>query len=116
MVRAVLLDLDDTVFDHRHSSRSALQAVYRRHAAAAGMPFEQFAREHARILEQFHHEVLFGRIALDDARVERFRRLLDVAGVVADIEIARTAASMYREEYQAARRAVAGAAALLAAL
>ena len=116
MVRAVLLDLDDTVFDHRHSSRSALQAVYHRHAAAAGMPFEQFAREHGRILEEFHQEVLFGRIGLDDARVERFRRLLEVAGVAAAIGVARAAAAMYREEYQAARRAVGGAAALLEAV
>ncbi len=116
MVSAVLLDLDDTVFDHRHSSRSALQAVHRRHAALAEVPFERFEHEHARILEDFHLEVLFGRIALDDARVERFRRLFEVSGIAAETDVARAAAAMYREEYQAARRAVTGAAALLEAL
>ncbi len=116
MVRAVLLDLDDTVFDHRHSSRSALQAVYRRHASLAGVSFERFEQEHSRILEEFHQDVLFGRIDLDEARVERFRRLFEVAGVSADAGLSRAAAAMYRREYQAARRAIAGASRLLQAL
>ena len=116
MVRAVLLDLDDTVFDHHHSSRSALQAVHRRHAPLAAVPFERFEQEHVRILEEFHQQVLFGRIGLDDARVERFRRLFEVAGRDVETEQARAAAAMYRAEYQAARRAVAGAAELLQAI
>jgi YjjG family noncanonical pyrimidine nucleotidase len=116
MVLAVLLDLDDTVFDHRHSSRSALKAVHSRHACLAGVPFDDFEQAHSRILEEFHREVLFGRIALDDARVERFRRLFGVAGVEADAALAGAAAAMYRREYQASWRAIKGAAALLAAL
>lgn len=116
MIRAVLLDLDDTVFDHRHSSRAALQAVHGRHACLAGVSFEALERAHSDILEEFHQDVLFGRVALDDARVERFRRLFGVAGVDADRARAQAAAAMYREEYQAARRAVRGAAALLEAL
>lgn len=116
MVRAVLLDLDDTVFDHRHSSRAALQAVHGRHACFAGISFEALEQAHSRILEEFHRDVLFGRIALDDARVERFRRLFGLAGIDADTALATSAATTYREEYQAARRAVRGAATLLAAL
>src|SRR5512144_1517474 len=116
MVRSVLLDLDDTVFDHRHSSRSALQALHVRHACFAALPFEVLEAAHARILEDFHQEVRSGRIALDEARVERFRRLFAVAGVEADTPLAQAAAAMYRAEYQAARRAVAGAAALLGAI
>jgi putative hydrolase of the HAD superfamily len=116
MIRAVLLDLDDTVFDHRHSSRVALQAVHERHASLAAIPFETLDQAHSRILEEFHAHVLFGRIALDEARAERFRRLFGVAGFDADTALAQAAASLYRKEYQAARRAVAGAAALLQAL
>jgi len=49
----------------------------------------------------------------DDARVERFRRLYDSAGVEADAAVAATAAARYRARYLEARRAVRGAAALL---
>ena len=115
-VRAVLLDLDDTVFDHRHSSRTALRAVHQHHTCFSGVAFETLEHEHSQVLERFHQDVLFGRIGLDDARIERFRHLFGIAGLEADTALARAAASLYREQYQAARRAVGGAAALLAAL
>lgn len=116
MVRAVLLDLDDTVFDHRHSSRMALRAVHQHHPCFSGVSFEALERAHSQVLERFHQDVLFGRIGLDDARIERFRHLFGIAGVEADTALAGAAARLYREQYQAARRAVGGAAALLGAL
>lgn len=116
MVRAVLLDLDDTVFDHRHSSRMALRAVHQHHSCFSGVTFEALEQAHSEVLERFHQDVLFGRIGLDDARIERFRHLFGIAGLEADTALAGAAARLYREQYQAARRAVGGAAALLAAL
>ena len=56
---------------------------------------------------------MIGRVPLDAARNERFRRLFAAAGVTAADDLAQRAASTYRERYAAARRAVAGAAALL---
>src|SRR3989304_461784 len=40
IVRAVLFDLDDTLFDHEYCSRSALEAVQASHDCFAGMRFE----------------------------------------------------------------------------
>jgi putative hydrolase of the HAD superfamily len=62
-------------------------------------------------LEELHREVMLGRLPLEAARVERFRRLfgsLDATGC-APAE----AAIVYRRAYQAARRPVSGAVALL---
>jgi HAD superfamily hydrolase (TIGR01549 family) len=115
-VHAVLLDLDDTLFDHRHSARTALQAVHRGHDCFSGVPFDRFEQAHAGFLEELHAQVLAGRIPLDDARVERFRRLFTIAGMNAGDAPAQEAAAAYREHYQAARRAVAGALTLLPAL
>jgi HAD superfamily hydrolase (TIGR01549 family) len=113
MVRTVLFDLDDTLFDHRGCARDALTAVRASHECFRGMAFSELEETHARVLDELHQDVMVGRIPLDAARNERFRRLFAVAGVPAADDLARLAASTYRDRYKAARRAVAGAAALL---
>ena len=113
MVRAVLFDLDDTLFDHRGCARSALGAVHAAHTSLSALPFDEVDRVHTTVLEELHLEVLAGRVALDDARRERFRRLLAAAGGEATWDEADRAARAYRASYVAARRAIDGALALL---
>jgi putative hydrolase of the HAD superfamily len=114
VARAVLFDLDDTLFDHRRSARAALQEVHRAHAAE--LDFAAFERHHGIFLEEMHIEVLAGRIGLDDARRERFRKVFLALGVTLDAGAVDAAASAYRTGYMTARRALHGAADLLTAL
>ena len=114
MIRAVLFDLDDTLFDHRGASRAALAEVHRRHAA--GSDFAAFEAHHARILEELHLEVLQGRRGLDDARRERFRRVFEAVGIPltgADVD---AVAAAYRSGYLPSWRAVEGAVDLVEAI
>lgn len=115
-VRAVFFDLDDTLFDHRHCARAALVGVRDQHACFATVDPAELEGSHARILEELHLEVMAGRVALDAARIERFRRLYAWAGLDAPPEVAARAAAAYRRGYLEARREVRGAAALLAAV
>ena len=117
VVTAVLFDLDDTLFDHAGCARDALIAVQASHRSFATMPFDSLEQAHARLLEELHGEVMLGRVPLEQARIERFRRLLEVAGErhLEDRMIAGLASS-YRDPYRTARRSVRGAAALLAAI
>jgi putative hydrolase of the HAD superfamily len=114
MARAVLFDLDDTLFDHRQSARAALARVHE--VFAPSVQFDAFERHHIRYLEEMHVEVLAGRIGLDEARCERFRRLFRLLGV--ELSEAQTweAAGAYRSGYLDARRPMAGAADLLSAV
>ena len=114
MIRAVLFDLDDTLFDHAACSRDALKAVQRCHETLGAMAFADLERAHALFLEELHADVMVGRMPLEDARQERFRRLLSSAGVTPDAVLVATAAATYRDCYRDVRRAVPGAAALLA--
>jgi YjjG family noncanonical pyrimidine nucleotidase len=114
VTRAVLFDLDDTLFDHRRSARAALEAVHGVHAAS--VDFDEFERHHTAYLEEMHIEVLAGRIGLDDARRERFRRVFRALGVALDHGTVDAVASAYRSGYMTARRALEGAAELLAAV
>jgi putative hydrolase of the HAD superfamily len=116
MIHVVLFDLDDTLFDHRGCARDALTAVQRTHETLRTIPFEALERAHAAFLEQLHGEVMLGRVPLEAARIERFRRLLQAAGVSADHEAAGQLASLYRDTYKGRRRAVAGARELMSAI
>src|SRR3954470_24365327 len=116
MIRAVLFDLDDTLFDHRGCARDALAAVRQSHRCFQSMAFDALERAHTQILEELHAEVMLGRVPLEDARIERFRRLLESAGGDDRGEIAGEVATLYRETYRNGRRAVAGAATLMAAV
>ena len=115
-VKTVLFDLDDTLFDHSHCAGAALAGVRRLHPSFAALDEAEFTRRHAEILEVLHLDVLAGKIDLDAARVERFRRLYASAGHDADPDLATRTALTYREGYIASRREVGGASALLRAI
>lgn len=116
MPRAILFDLDDTLFDHHGASRAALARVHASHVAADRVDFEAFTAHHARFLEELHLEVLAGRLGLDEARQERFRRVFAALGAPLTDEESVRAAAEYRLGYLAARRPIAGAVDLLRAL
>lgn len=116
MVQAVLFDLDDTLFDHTGCAREALAAAQQCHPSLKAMAFDALERAHATFLEQLHTDVMLGRVPLEEARRERFRRLLASSGAGATGDITARLAAAYRDAYRDARRAIAGAAALLAAV
>jgi putative hydrolase of the HAD superfamily len=113
---AVLLDLDDTLFDHRACTRAAIGDLRERFPVLGGMPADQIEAEHGRLLEELHLQVLAGRMTVDDARVERFRRLLEFAGGTPDAASPIDVAAAYRAAYLAHWRPVDGALGLLKAL
>ena len=116
MLAAVLFDLDDTLFDHAHSARTALDVIRSSHRCFSAIDLDELNRSHSTILEALHGDVAVGRVPLDLARAERFRRLFRIAGVDADDTLSAATATAYRQAYIDARRAVDGAADLLAAL
>ena len=109
MTRAVLFDLDDTLFDHRESAAEALRRVQAAHDCFRRVPFDEFEMLHSALLEELHPEVLNARLEMDEARRERFRRLFKRCGMQASEGLCATTARTYRTDYMEARRAVAGA-------
>jgi putative hydrolase of the HAD superfamily len=116
MLRAVLFDLDDTLFDHAGCARDALTAVQNCHESLRAMRFDVLERTHSTLLEQLHKDVMFGRVPLEEARRQRFLRLLAACGVETADAAAAELAATYRDTYRESRRSLAGAAGLLAAV
>jgi putative hydrolase of the HAD superfamily len=114
-VRALLADLDDTLFDHRHATRAALGVLHTEVPAFRAWAREEFAARHSDMLELMHQAVLAGRMTIEEARVMRFQRLLDAAAPAAS-HTASDLAVRYRQQYETAWQAVPGALALAAAL
>jgi putative hydrolase of the HAD superfamily len=115
-MRAFLFDLDDTLFDHRHSTRAALAEIQRRVPALASLSLDALDERHAIVLEELHAQVLSGALTVDAARIERLRRLVESQRVSIEASVIEAAAAAYRAAYLRERRAVPGARDLLRVL
>jgi HAD superfamily hydrolase (TIGR01549 family) len=115
-MHAFLFDLDDTLFDHRHSTREALAVIRERLAPLAALTADVLEEQHSIVLEELHQRVLAGELDVDAARIERFRRLVEMHGGTSRAHDIEAAARAYRSAYVASRRAVTGAAHALEAL
>jgi HAD superfamily hydrolase (TIGR01509 family) len=115
-LRAVLCDLDDTLFDHSRGTRLALAEVRAVEAAFSVWSIEELDARHRVALEKWHQRVLGGDASIDVARVGRFAELLAAAGAGADEARAVEVASIYRQAYARMWHPVAGAVELLAAI
>lgn len=117
-VKAVLFDLDDTLFDHLYSTRQGLLAVCQVYSCFQQRPIEELFADYTRLLDELHLSVLDGSLSIDEARRERFRRffLLHGPDTTDLLKAVEHAALLHRETYQASRQVVAGVAPLLEAL
>jgi len=116
-LRGILFDLDDTLFDHDRATESALTLLHKSEPAFHGWAQDELIRRHSVELEAMHLEVLAGRLSIDIARAERFRRLYEVAaGGPPPSGRAAELARGYRAAYEEAWQPVPGAPALLKAL
>ncbi len=108
-MRVLLSDLDDTLFDHQHATRSALTTLREADARLQQWDLESLNVRHHALLEQVHQEVMAGRLTIDQAREARFSALVGGGD-------ARGLAEAYRDAYLADWREVEGAAAVLNAV
>jgi putative hydrolase of the HAD superfamily len=115
-VRAILSDLDDTLFDHHRATRSALSHLIQSEPCLRSCALDDLAAHHHELLERFHLEVLAGRLTVDAARMQRFQRLLEVFGSDDAATRAAPVARTYRSAYESSWHAVAGARELVAAI
>lgn len=112
-LKAVLFDLDDTLFDHLHSSRCGLEIVYAQQACFQAAPYQTFELQHHELLEKLHLEFLKGAMTLDEVRAERFRQLFALYGEASSAEHTWDTFQVYRKGYLESQQLVPGSLALL---
>ena len=111
--KAVLFDLDDTLFDHRHCCRCGLAALRETTGSLRSVPLDRLERDYQHWLDELHESVLLGQLSLEKARVERFKRLLRQYGERPTAQRVLTVEREYQHTYRRSYRAVPGARELL---
>jgi len=106
--KAVLFDMDDTIFDHALTCRRALAQLWRTDSRFRSRRLEEIWREYSRLLELVQPDVASGRVTVQQARVERFRQLALYCGTGVTPEQAAGLSAAYRAQYQRLRRTVPG--------
>ncbi len=113
-IKAVLFDLDDTLYDHRFSSRSGLEILKKNFDCFKNIRLDELEKEHLKLLNEIHlSKVLSGLLTIDEARAERYKRLFSKYGVDTDAELIEEARQLYSTAYRTNQRAVPGAVELL---
>lgn len=112
--RAILLDLDDTLYDHHHASRKAIEETIFLDDALFAAGADSVEIQHRHWLELLHLDVARGVRTADNARNERWARVLAHFG--GDVSLGNQLANTQRENYLRHERAVPGGVEGVAAL
>jgi putative hydrolase of the HAD superfamily len=117
MIKAIIFDLDDTLFDHRGSSRLALSKLKNSHSCFDAVTLDEIEKKHLEMLEEIHiNKVLTGLMTVPEARIERIRSLFRLANFDADDFQVEKSAAYYKSCYESSWQSVPGAKELLQTL
>lgn len=112
-MKALCLDLDETLFDHRHACRMGISHLWDTYEELRVKSVEQLEQEFWVMLDRMYHEVLAGRMTAEASRLERIRTLYAGCGLlVAETELL-ASVERYGQLYREHRRAIPGALELL---
>jgi HAD superfamily hydrolase (TIGR01549 family) len=119
-VDAVLIDMDDTLFDHSLTCRAAIASLRSGRGYLRRRPLDGLWREYLGLLGSDAARITsyVGRpgLSVDQARTDRWRRLARGCGEELTPAAASELSHAYRDRYQRLRRGVPGARELLRAL
>ena len=113
MIKAVLFDLDDTLFDHKFSRLKGLAALQEKYPQLQASSIDELEREHEKLLSADYDRVLDGKISIGEATTQRIRKLCAVHDVNLDWAEAKKAAALYSKAYMKNRQPVPGSKDLL---
>ena len=115
-VKAVLFDLDDTLFDHKFSRLKGLAALQEKYPQLKAVSLQELEEEHEKLLSADYDQVLEGKLSIVDGTTQRIRKLCSNYGVDLDLDEAKSTANLYTKEYMKSRQPVPGSKELLNAL
>ena len=106
--RAVLFDLDDTLYDHLHSARSGLIAMQARHAEMRDTSVRELEDRYSDALESIHVRLIRGQVTQREARITRMRQFFGSFGMEIDDEHAIEEYTQFRRDYDSVCQVVEG--------
>ena len=113
MIKAVFFDLDDTLFDHKHSRLAGLEILRQKHTQLKAVSLEELEREHEKLLSADYGRVLAKEISLVDGTISRIKNLCALYNVDLGPQDVKETAGCYVSEYEKNRQALPGSKELL---
>lgn len=108
MIKTVLFDLDDTIFDHKHARLCALSSLKNNNLVISKISLDELEQEHENLLRGNYTKVLDKTLTLNDSMVERTFFLFKKYGVDLTIDEAIKYTELYKQAYDSNRRAIPG--------
>ena len=112
-MKAVLFDLDDTLFDHLHCARTGLVRLSKRYPAMQGVTVRELEERYSAALESIHLRLLRGEVTQTEARTRRMQQLFGSFEIHVNEDQAIEEYHLFRRNYDAAAQVVRGSYALL---
>ncbi|MHB8361270.1 MAG: HAD family hydrolase [Thermoplasmataceae archaeon] len=115
--RAVLFDIDDTLYDYSFSLQQAMSELRLRDGRLKGIPIGTLVSRDQGLLREVHVSmILTGKVSKEESRIVRMVRLYESFGLTLDRAEATTLATFRHEAILRHQRAVPGAQELLVEL
>jgi putative hydrolase of the HAD superfamily len=105
MIKTVMFDLDDTVFDHKQSRLCALNALKNENKGICNIPLEDLEKEHEILLSGNYTKVLDKTLTMRKSMIERTYLLFKRYGITLSNDAAIKYTDIYKQAYENNRRA-----------
>ncbi|KAK8052321.1 hypothetical protein PG993_003706 [Apiospora rasikravindrae] len=106
--KAIVFDLDNTLFDHQHSSRCAISAVRNRCPELAGKTLDELITKYDAAFQKLYDAYLRKEITHAHMGVKRIQTFFTDLGLAASPEKVKEFRAIYKPAYREARRAAPG--------
>lgn len=106
MIKTILFDLDDTIFDHKFSRLTALSTLKGKHPLISDIALEELEQEHERLLAGNYTKVLDGALTIKDSMIERTYLLFEKYDIKLTYNEAVKYTQIYKNVYDMNRRAI----------
>ncbi len=106
--KAVIFDLDDTLYDHLHSARHGLIELAKRYPLMQSVSVLELEDRYSDALESIHLRLLKGEVNQSTARIVRMQQLFASFGIDVGDQTAFDEYKRFRADYDSAGQVVAG--------
>ena len=107
-LKAVIFDLDDTLYDHLHSARHGLYELARRFPEMQTVSVRELESRYSDALESIHLRLLRGEVDQTTARIIRMQQLFASFGISVDDRAALDEYKQFRRDYDSVCQVVRG--------
>lgn len=116
MIKTVMFDLDDTIFDHKYSRQCALRMLQNDNQRFSEIPIEALEQAHGKLLQMNNKKILHGSLSIEESRQQIIYDLFKLFDIFLPAEKVREYSALSTSVYEKNHRPIPGVNALIDSL